>query len=300
MEYLDQGHTVSKWWHQNGNPMAHLPIHPLHSPGLRFLVYQIRDWRLLWHLFIFFIIGRSTNTWPSFPHNNNQLKLSSNWPAAHHRQPSSLPDISCLTSARIIHPSTNPKVLSLDQTFPWVPWPKQLDVSQRERKLYIIKTVPSTSYVSHLRKWHHHPVSIQIPNLGATPDSFPSSDDFSVNPRRRIGPKPSISYLITVPSSFLASLCLQTCSKLRLIFQNANQILFFCLRPFTPKALPQPSMPLRPSPSLVLLNQAPALYAMSQPYWKTPDTSNVPFSMLSLCLEHSHPCLETCSSVLTH
>lgn len=111
-EYLDQGHTVGKWWHQNGNPMAHLLIHPLHSPGLRFLVYRIRGWRLLWRLLFFFIIGRSTNAWPSFPHNNNQVKLSSSWPPAHHSQPSSLPDISGMTSAGIIHPSTNSKVLS--------------------------------------------------------------------------------------------------------------------------------------------------------------------------------------------
>lgn len=83
-------------------------------------------------------------------------------------------------------------------------------------------------------------------------------------------------------------------SNTRLIFQNANQILFFCLRPFTPtKALPQPSTPLRPSPSPVSLNQAPAPYAMSQPYWETPDTYNVPFAMLSHCLEHSYPCLST-------
>lgn len=55
MGYLGQGHTVSKWWQQKGNPMAHLPIHPLDlsRPPLSRLSNKRLTFTLMFFVFCF-------------------------------------------------------------------------------------------------------------------------------------------------------------------------------------------------------------------------------------------------------
>ena len=73
-------------------------------------------------------------------------------PLVHLSQPSSLTDITCLTSMGIVHMATSPKVLSLDQTFLWAPWPssqlstEHLDVSQTAQTLQNWEPPPPTTH----------------------------------------------------------------------------------------------------------------------------------------------------------